>query len=161
MLADNFTRRTFPRLTSWCLREKSKTARQTFSRGLTAEFFISAEKKARRTILERSISPILTVLILGEKNKCSADNFSQLDTFVFHFGGEFYSTDKFDDDFRVRLDKILEIKNLVINNLGRTEWLAHNKNYMSSLAAEGVRSGVLASAVYRSTAGRSEFQPCI
>ena len=44
-----------------------KTARLTFSRGLTAWFFISAEKKARRTILEWSISPILTVLILGEK----------------------------------------------------------------------------------------------
>ena len=38
---------------------------------------------------------------------------------------------------------------------------AANKNYMSSLAAEGVRSGVLASATYRSTVGRSEFQPCI
>jgi len=43
----------------------------------------------------------------------------------------------------------------------RNEWLAANKNYMSSLAAEGVRSGVLASAAYRSTVGRSEIQPCI
>ena len=38
---------------------------------------------------------------------------------------------------------------------------AANKNYMSSLAAEGVRSGVLASALYRQTVCRSEFQPCI
>ena len=38
---------------------------------------------------------------------------------------------------------------------------AANKNYMSSLAAEGVRSGVLASAVYRQTVCLSEFQPCI
>ena len=38
---------------------------------------------------------------------------------------------------------------------------AANKNYMSSLAVEGVRSGVLASAVYRQTVCRSEFQPCI
>jgi gluconate kinase len=43
----------------------------------------------------------------------------------------------------------------------RNEWLAVNKNYMSSLAAEGVRKVVLASALYRQTAGRSEFQPCI
>src|SRR5574344_2625239 len=98
MLADNFTRRTFPRLTSWCLSEKSKTARQTFSRGLTAGFFISAEKKARRTILERSISPILTVLILGEKTNGSADISSGLDRSVFHAVEEFYSTDNFDDD---------------------------------------------------------------
>ena len=38
---------------------------------------------------------------------------------------------------------------------------AANKNYMSSLAAEGVRNGVLASALYRQTVCRSEFQPCI
>ena len=38
---------------------------------------------------------------------------------------------------------------------------AANKNYMSSLAAEGVRSGVLASAVYRQTVCRFEIQPCI
>ena len=111
--------------------------------------------------MDRSISPILTVLILGEKTNGSADISSGLDRSVFHAVEEFYSTDKFDDDFRVRLDKILEIKNLVINNLGRTEWLAHNKNYMSSLAAEGVRNVVLASAVYRQTVCRSEFQPCI
>ena len=160
MPADNFTRRTFPRLTSWCLREKSKTARQTFSRGLTAGFFISAEKKARRTILERSISPILTVLILGEKTKCSADNLSGLDAFAFHLDRDFYSTDNFEDDFWARLDKILRIMILVKYN-ERNEWLAANKNYMSSLAAEGVRSGVLASAVYRQTVCRSEFQPCI
>jgi len=34
-----------------------------------------------------------------------------------------------------------------------------NNNYMSSLAAEGVRNGVLASAVYRQTVGRSEPSP--
>ena len=38
---------------------------------------------------------------------------------------------------------------------------AANKNYMSSLAAEGVRNGVLASALYRQTVCRSEIQPCI
>ena len=38
---------------------------------------------------------------------------------------------------------------------------AANKNYMSSLAAEGVRNGVLASATYRQTVGRSEIEPCI
>ena len=43
----------------------------------------------------------------------------------------------------------------------RNEWQAVNKNYMSSLAAEGVRNGVLASALYRQTVCRSEFQPCI
>ena len=43
----------------------------------------------------------------------------------------------------------------------RNEWLAANKNYMSSLAAEGVRSVFLASAAYRSTVDRYEFQPCI
>ena len=32
------------------------------------------------------------------KNNCSADSFSQLDVLVFHIGGEFYSTDNFDDD---------------------------------------------------------------
>jgi len=79
-------------------RRKKQNARQTFYQGLIACFFISAEKKARQTILEWSISPILTVLVLGEKNKYSADNLSGLDTFVFHFGGDFYSTDNFDDD---------------------------------------------------------------
>jgi len=39
------------------------------------------------------------------------------------------------------------------------EWLAANKNYMSSLAAEGVRYVVLASAVYRQTVCRSEPSP--
>ncbi len=34
-----------------------------------------------------------------------------------------------------------------------------NKNYMSSLAAEGVRCAVLASAVYRSTVYRPEPGP--
>ena len=110
--------------------------------------------------MERSISPILTVLILGEKFKMLGRQFFGLDGFVFRFGGEFYSTDNFDDDFRVRLDKILRIMILKKYN-DRNEWLAANKNYMSSLAAEGVRSGVLASAAYRSTVGRSEFQPCI
>ena len=94
------------------------------------------------------------------KNKCSADNFSQLDTFVFHFGGDFYSTDNFDDDFNIKLDKILRTMILEKYN-ERNEWLAANKNYMSSLAAEGVRNVVLASAVYRQTVCRSEFQPCI
>jgi hypothetical protein len=50
-------------------KRKKQNARQTFSRGLTAWFFSSAEKKIRRTILEWSISPILTVLILGEKKQ--------------------------------------------------------------------------------------------
>ena len=50
-------------------KRKKQKARQTFSRGLTAGFFSSAEKKTRRTILEWSFSPILTVLILGEKKQ--------------------------------------------------------------------------------------------
>ena len=125
-----------------------KTARLTFSRGLTAWFFSSAEKKIRRTILEWSISPILTVLILGERTKCSADNFSGLDGFAFHFSGEFYRQS-------ILTTKILK-KNITTEiNAGA------NKNYMSSLAAEGVRNGVLASALYRQTVCRSEFQPCI
>ena len=160
MPADNFTRRTFPRLTSWCLREKSKTARQTFYRGLIDRFFMPAEKKARQTILEWSISPISTVLILGEKTNARQTIFRGLTVLLFHFGGEFYSTDNFEDDFWARLDKILRTMILEKYN-ERNEWLAANKNYMSSLAAEGVRSGVLALATYRSTVGRSEFQPCI
>jgi len=70
-------------------RRKKQNARQTFSRGLIAWFFISAEKKARRTILERSISPILTVLILVEKTNRLADNFSGLDAFAFHLDRDF------------------------------------------------------------------------
>lgn len=78
-------------------RRKTK-ARQTFFLGLIAWFFISAEKKSSADNLDWSISPILTVLILGEKTNRLADNLSGLDSFVFHFGGEFYSTDNFDDD---------------------------------------------------------------
>jgi predicted ATPase len=115
MSADSFSRRTFPRLTSWCL---------------------------------------------GEKTNGSADIFSGLDAFNFHLDGDFYSTDNFDNNVRNRLDKILRIMILEKYN-ERNEWLAANKNYMSSLAAEGLRNVVLASAVYRQTVCRSEFQPCI
>jgi hypothetical protein len=60
-------------------------------------FHFGGEKSSADN-LDWSISPILTVLILGEKTNRLADNLSGLDTFVFHFGGEFYSTDNFDDD---------------------------------------------------------------
>jgi hypothetical protein len=88
----------FSSFDSLVFKRKKQNARQTFSRCLIAWFFISEEKKTRRTILERSISPILTVLILGEKTNRLADNLSGLDAFAFHFGGEFYSSDNFDDD---------------------------------------------------------------
>ena len=94
------------------------------------------------------------------KIECSADIFLGLDVFVFHLGREFYPTDNFDDDVRIRLNKILIIMILKKYN-DRNEWLAVNKNYMSSLAAEGVRCVVLASALYRQTVCCSEFQPCI
>jgi len=48
----------------------------------------------------------------------------------------FISADSFTDKiistttFKVRLDKILEIKNLE-KNMDDKKWLAHNKNYMS------------------------------
>ena len=61
---------------------------------------------------------------------CSVDSFSRLDSFVFHFDREFYSTDNNEDNDFIRLDKILRIKNLE-KNMDEKEWLAHNKNYMS------------------------------
>ena len=39
-----------------------------------------------------------------------ADSFSGLDSLVFHFGGEFYSTDNYEEKTRIRLDKILRKK---------------------------------------------------
>jgi len=38
---------------------------------------------------------------------CSAESFSGLDSFVFHFVGEFYPTDNYEENARIRLDKIL------------------------------------------------------
>jgi len=60
--ADNFTRRIFPRLTVWCLREKTKRWLTAF-RGSTESFSF------RQRILKN----------------CSADSFSGFDSFAFHF----------------------------------------------------------------------------
>jgi hypothetical protein len=81
-------------------------------------------------------------------------------TLLFFISAENFSDRQFRRRFSIKLDKILRIMILEKYN-ERNEWLAANKNYMSSLAAEGVRCVVLASATYRSTVGRSEFQPCI
>ena len=82
--------------------------------------------------------------------------FLYFERFVFHLSGDFYrQTISNSTRQSILRTKILK-KNITTEiNAGA------NKNYMSSLAAEGVRSGVLASAVYRQTVGRSEFQPCI
>ena len=81
-------------------------------------------------------------------------------TVLFFILAENFTDRQFRRRFSIKLDKILRRMNLEKYNESN-EWLAANKNYMSSLAAEGVRSGVLASAVYRQTVCRSEFQPCI
>jgi hypothetical protein len=59
---------------------------------LIAWFFISAEKKARRTILEWSISPILTDLILGEKNKMLGRQFFRGLTLLLFISTEIFKT---------------------------------------------------------------------
>ena len=74
--ADSFPRRTFPRLTVWCLREKAK-------RWSTA-LRVSTESFSFRQRIFKN---------------CSADSFSGLDSFVFHFGGQFHRQNNFDDDF--------------------------------------------------------------
>ena len=74
MPADNFTRRTFPRLTSWCLREKAKRSADIFS-GLDGLVFHFGGEKSSADNLDWSFSPILTVLILGVKNKTLGGQF--------------------------------------------------------------------------------------
>ena len=180
MPTDSFTRRTFPRLTIWCLRQKINCSADIFSELDSLVFQFGGEKSsadnfgmehlsyfdsfdfrrkkqnARQTIF-RGLTLLLfisTEIFKTKIRELAAWRFS------FSFLRRILPTEKFDDGVRIRLDKILRIMILKIYN-GRNEWLAHNKNYMSSLAAEGVRNGVLASAAYRSTVGRSEFQPCI
>jgi len=46
MPADNFTRRTFPRLTSWCLREKSNGLADIFSGLDSLVFHFGGEKSS-------------------------------------------------------------------------------------------------------------------
>ncbi len=64
------------------------------------------------------------------KKKRSKDCSSVLDTLVFHFRREFYSTDNYEDNVFIRLDKILIIM-ILENSNDRKEWVAYNKNYMS------------------------------
>jgi len=68
MPADSFSRRIFPRLTDWCLRQKINCSADILS-GLDDLVFHFGGEKRSADNLDWSISPILTVLILGEKNK--------------------------------------------------------------------------------------------
>ena len=158
MPADNFTRRTFPRLTSWCLREKAKRSADIFSGLDGLVFHFGGEKSSADNFGAEHLS-YFDSFDFRRKNNARQTIFRGL-TVLFFILAENFTDRQFRRRFSIKLDKILRIMNLEKYNESN-EWLAANKNYMSSLAAEGVRSGVLASAVDRSTVGRSEFQPCI
>ena len=154
MPADSFSRRTFPRLTIWCLRQKNCSA-DIFSELDSWVFQFGGEKSSADNFRMEHLS-YFDSFDFRRKNNCSADIFSQLDGLVFHLGGDFYRQ-TISNSTR---QSILRTK--ILNKNITTEINAGaNKNYMSSLAAEGVRNVVLASALYRQTVCRSEFQPCI
>ena len=129
MLADSFSRRTFPSFDNLVFKRKNKRLGRHFLGARRLGFSFRRRKKARRTILERSISPILTVLILRVKNKMLGRQFFVAWRFCFSCRQRILPTDNFEDDFWTKLDKILRTMILEKYN-ERNEWLAANKNYM-------------------------------
>ena len=157
MPTDSFTRRTFPRLTIWCLRQKINCSADIFSGLDSLVFHFGGEKSSADNFRMEHLSYFDSFDFRRKKQNARQTFFRGL-TVLFFISAENFTDRQFRRRFSIKLDKILRIMILKIYN-GRNEWLAANKNYMSSLAAEGVRSGVLASAVYRQTVSRSEPSP--
>ena len=89
MPADSFSRRIFPRLTVWCLSEKTKSSADIFSGLDSLVFHLGGEKSSADNFRMEHLSYFDRFDFRRKEQNARQTIFSGLDAFAFHLDRDF------------------------------------------------------------------------